>query len=66
MSAALTDEEAAALLMQRVLVTNSAEAFREMAAIHEFSLIDTLKAGHDPDGVAKQISSAWSKLRLKA
>jgi hypothetical protein len=52
------DEQIAPLLAHRVLVTNNIGDFFEVAAIHEFSIIDTSNARQDPITLAAEISEA--------
>jgi len=63
---ARTDAGLAALLTQRVMVTDNAEEFRERAAIYEFSIIDIARAKQNREQIAQQISVDWSRLRLKS
>lgn len=58
-------DEIGPLLAHRVLVTSNAEFYRELAAIHEFSIIDIVNYDRDPFSLAGEISRLWMELGLK-
>lgn len=62
----MTDEQIAPLLAHRVFVTNNPDQYRELAAIHEFSIIHTGATSKDPASVAQQISRVWIDESLRA
>jgi hypothetical protein len=53
------------LLGGRILVTNRAEVFRHVAAVHEFSIIDTAGYTQDPSSVAEEIAEYWRQLQVR-
>jgi hypothetical protein len=61
----MSDEQIAPVLAHRVFVTNHPKDFREMAAIHVFSIIDTEAAYKGPASVAQQISRAGIEESLR-
>jgi hypothetical protein len=61
----ICDDQIGPLLAHRVLVASNGEAFREAAAIHEFSIIDTANYDQDTSALAREISRAWMRLGLR-
>jgi hypothetical protein len=62
----MQDDQIAKELAHRILVTNNAADFREAAAIHEFSIIDTRSTLKDPAVLAEQISRVWIEAELRS
>jgi hypothetical protein len=53
------DQEVYHPFIHRVFVTEHSRGFLEAAAIHEFSIIDTVLASKDPENLADIISREW-------
>ncbi len=60
-----TEYEIGQLLAHRVLVTGRLEHFQEIAAINEYSIIDTADFDHDASSCAAEISRLWLELGLE-
>jgi hypothetical protein len=65
LSPGLKEEQIALLLAQRVLVTNKASDFQEIAAICECSIIEIGNIDRGALLLSKEISQTWTRLGLK-
>jgi hypothetical protein len=61
----LSDDQIGPLLAHRVLITSNVDRFQELAAVHEYSLIDIANCNHDAPSLAAEISKLWMKPGLK-
>jgi hypothetical protein len=65
LSSDLREEQIAPLLAQRVLVTDRASVFQEIAAIVECSIIEVGDIDRGAILLSKEISESWTRLGLK-